>query len=150
MDRSLTLVEVIASAAYPLGAGTAPDRFIRRLAALVPNFLAEEPNSPDATGSPDLYLAASAAPRGSGMGFSVTVELPGEQGYRPIDEWWVTGSSDSQVQLALTLSHNAGEPEFDHAIRLLRAHGALPGNGMRGYLAARLAALRRPLARSVG
>lgn len=130
MDRSLTLAEVIASAAYPLQAGTAPDRFVRRLAALVPDFQAEEPNSP-ATGSPDLYLAASAAPRGSGMGISITVDLPGEQGYRPIDEWWVTGSSDSKVQLALTLFHDAGDPEFDHSIRLLRAHGALPVRGLR-------------------
>ncbi|GGN55983.1 hypothetical protein GCM10010112_07360 [Actinoplanes lobatus] len=117
-----TLREVLGSSGYPMPASSAPDRFVRLLADLVPGWLAEPPES-----AVDFYLAVAAPDRS--MGVSITVGLPGEQGYLTVDEWCVTGTSTAHVALELTLNHDAGTPAFEHAIRVLRAHGALPAVG---------------------
>jgi hypothetical protein len=125
-DERLTLVEVIDSSAYPLEPGSAPDRFARRLAELVGGFPAEV-DSPDLTDSEDVNVTVM-PPDGSGRGVSITLDLPGEQGYGPVQEWRVAGSAAIDVGMELTLLSETDEPEFDHAIRMLQAHGALPEN----------------------
>jgi hypothetical protein len=123
-DEPLTLSEIIDSSTYPLEPGSAPDRFARRLAAVVGGFLAEA-DSPDLTGAGDINLTAT-SPDDPGRGVSINLDLPDEQGHGPVHEWRVTGSSDVSVGMKLTLLHQADGPEFEHAIRMLRAHGALP------------------------
>jgi hypothetical protein len=63
---------------------------------------------------------------GSGRTVAILLGVPEEEGYLSVDEWWVTGGAGINVGMELSLHHDASEPEFDHAIRMLRAHGALP------------------------
>jgi ABC-type amino acid transport substrate-binding protein len=114
----VTLHEFVGSRTYPFIAGSAPDRFARQLAALVPNWRIDVPEADDA----DLWMAAT--PPGGRGGAAITADRPGPEGYRDIDEWTVDGSG--ALSARLTLYHGDGPEKFDAAIRVLRAVEALP------------------------
>ncbi|GAA4924240.1 DUF397 domain-containing protein [Actinoplanes utahensis] len=120
-----TLRQVVESPGYPLPAGTAPDRFLRQLADLIPDWRVPEFES-DAG---DIFLVAM-APGGSRPSISITVGFPGESGYRAVDEWRVTCEGDVIVELPLT--HDAGLLEFAAVIRVARAMEVLPRSPIPG------------------
>jgi hypothetical protein len=70
-------------------AGSAPDRFARQLADLVPDWRIDSPDADTA----DLWLAARAPDRQGS--FAITSDRPAPDGYRDIDAWMVDGVAAS-------------------------------------------------------
>jgi hypothetical protein len=100
--------------------GSAPDRFARQLADLVPDWRIDSPDADTA----DLWLAARSPDLR--CSFAITSDRPAPDGYRDIDEWVVDGYGDLSVRI--TLYHADGPTEFAAAIRVLRALRALPAD----------------------
>jgi hypothetical protein len=110
-----TLSQLIASPEFPLPADSAPARFTRLLAEVVPGWRVEPPDEQ----AVDMHFAAI-TPDDTRRSVAVTVDWPPAAGYRDIDEWTVHGYGPHRVGMELQLCHDAGREEFAVALRLLR------------------------------
>lgn len=112
----LLLAEFAEALNWALPQASAPARFARMLAELVPSWRVEPPDKDAA----DVHFAAM-APGASGCSVTVTADWPSADGYRDIDEWTVTAYGGHQVGVEMRLCHDAGPHEFGIALRLMRA-----------------------------
>jgi hypothetical protein len=111
----VTLREFIDRDTYPFPVGSAPDRFARQLAELVPGWRIEYPDYY----AHDLWMSAN-GPNGRPY---VTVIQDRPNGL----EWTVDGGRGKEcVPVRFTLGHDEGPAEFAVVIRVLRMLGVLP------------------------
>jgi hypothetical protein len=94
---------------------SAPSRFLQQLGEVVPDWRIDPPE----TDAGDFHIAAIAPDRSGSV--AIVVDWTTEAGYRPVDGWKVHGHGPHEVAVAMELRHDAGQPEFDAAVRVLRA-----------------------------